>query len=58
MLKSQIKKPPIYLVSEYGDLINLKPATRAKTGRPDLRQVKIINDNVNAKDLLRQLNQN
>jgi hypothetical protein len=56
MLKSQIKKPPIYLISEYGDLVNLKPASRAKTGRPDLRQVKLISDNMNAKELLRQLN--
>lgn len=52
---------PIYLVSEHGDMLHLKPYARArthKTGRTDLREVKYINDNTDAKTLLKQLNAN
>ena len=48
------------LISEYGDLLNLNPYARArthKTGKVDLREVRLINDNTTAKDLLKLLNQ-
>jgi hypothetical protein len=43
---------PTYLVSEYGNLINLKPYSRSrkyKTGKPDLREVRLIGDNTDVK---------
>ena len=49
------------MVSEYGDLLHLRPYARArthKTGKVDLREVKIIGDNTDAKSLLKQLNAN
>ena len=52
---------PIHLVSEYGDLLHLRPYARArthKTGKADLREVKIIGDNTDSKTLLKQLNAN
>lgn len=70
-LQAQIVKPqPVikskenhgtYLISEHGDLLNLKSYARArthKTNRVDLREVKYITDNTDAKFLLKQLNQN
>ena len=51
---------PTYLVSEYGDLLNIRPVQKSKTlktGKMDLRKVKMINDNTTAKTLLKSLNQ-
>lgn len=52
---------PTYLVSEYGNLINLKPYSRSrkyKTGKPDLREVRLIGDNTDVKQLIKLLNTN
>ena len=51
---------PIILISEYGDLLHLSPYARArthKTGKVDLREVRLIDDNMQAKTLLKMLNQ-
>ena len=56
-----MKSDPILLVSEYGDLLNIKPVSRSrtqKTGKTDLREVRMINDNTEAKTLLKQLKGN
>ena len=47
---------PTYLVSEYGNLLNLKPYSRSKTyktGKVDYREVKLIGDNTDVKLLLK-----
>ena len=49
------------LVSEYGDLLNIRPVSRSrssKTGKTDLREVRMICDNTEAKTLLKQLKGN
>jgi hypothetical protein len=59
--KDSDKSDPIMLVSEYGDLLNIKSIARSrtsKTGKTDLREVKMISDNTEAKILMKQLNAN
>jgi len=49
---------PIYTVSEFGDLISISPISRSrqfKTGKPDLREVKLIDNNTDARVLYRML---
>lgn len=52
------KYKPIVCVSEYGDLLNVKPLTKAKVadGKEDLRQVFMVDDNTDHKNLLKKLN--
>ena len=53
------KKHPIFLVSEYGDLLNIRPilvSKTYKTGKSDFREVKLIGSNHSAKDVIKQLN--
>ena len=60
-LSSSFKTDPIMLVSEYGDLLNIRPVSRSrssKTGKTDLREVRMICDNTEAKTLLKQLKGN
>ena len=52
------KKNPTIIVTEFGDLLNIKPMSRSKLDEPDYREVKIIGDNTNGKDLLKILNHN
>ncbi len=42
------------LVSEYGELLNVKPMIKTKT-EPVLREVQMIGDNTDAKVLLKKL---
>jgi hypothetical protein len=52
-----MKKKPVMLVSEYGELLNVKPMLKA---RPDIiyRDVQMIGDNTDTKVLLRKLYHN
>jgi hypothetical protein len=46
---SSVKSDPIFLISEYGDLLNIKSLARsktAKTGKTDYREVRMIDDNM------------
>ena len=55
------KSHPIYLVSEYGELLDIKPARRSKTyktGKKDYREVRMIGDNTDVKNLYKWMNQN
>ena len=50
-------------VSEYGDLLNVKPMTKlasveSKGGKEDLRQVFMIDDNQDHKGLIKKMNHN
>ena len=53
-------------ISEYGDLLNVKPMTKlqkissgsAGGGKEDLRQVFMINDNYDHKNLIKKMNHN
>jgi len=56
-LKKTYKKAPVMLVSEYGELMNVKPMTKPKP-EPQFREVQLINDNTDAKTLLKKLNHN
>ena len=63
-MPEQTKYEPIICVSEYGDLINVRPMTKlrrvskAKGAREDLRQVFMIDDNTDQKNLLKKMNHN
>jgi len=52
------------LVSEYGELVNLKPMTKLNSVHnpnaplKDLRQVIMIDDNTDTKSLIKKLNHN
>ena len=52
----------MHLVSEYGDLLNLRPLTTKikkvddSAGKKDLRQVHMINDNTDVKLLMKKMN--
>ena len=51
------------LISEYGDLLNVKPMTKLKPVtkegiKEDLRQVFMINSNSDAKNLLKKMDHN
>jgi hypothetical protein len=49
------------LVSEYGELVNLKPMTKLKPASDkinDLRQVIMMDDNTDTKTILKKLNHN
>jgi hypothetical protein len=53
------EKHAIYLISEYGDMMNIRPHTRARTHKTkytDMRDVKYITDQTEARTLLKQLN--
>jgi len=54
------KHKPIICVSEYGDLLNVKPLTNLKNadGKEDLRQVFMVDDNTEHKKLLKKLDHN
>ena len=59
--RSSTKSDPIYLVTEYGELLDIKPMRRSKThktGRRDFREVRMIGDNTDAKSLYKWMNQN
>lgn len=64
LIKSQSaqKFKPIMLVSEYGELLNLKPMTKlqstAERQQSDLRQVIMIDDNTDSKTLIKKMNHN
>ena len=45
------------LVSEYGELLNVKPMTRPKE-QPQYREVQLINDNTEARALVKKLHHN
>lgn len=48
---SSVKSDPIFLISEYGDLLNIKSLARSrtgKTGKTDYREVRMIDDNMTA----------
>jgi hypothetical protein len=52
------KEHPIILISEHGDLLNLRPPGKAKTfksGKTDYREVKLVGNNSNSKDLLKMM---
>ena len=52
------------LVSEYGDLLNVKPQTKLKYRenesdvKDDLRQVFMVDDNQDVKGLIKKMNHN
>ena len=58
------KFKPVVCVSEYGDLLNVKPMTKLKPveqegdSKEDLRQVFMINDNQDYKGLIKKMNHN
>ena len=56
------KFKPVMCISEYGDLLNVKPMTKLQKissgGKEDLRQVFMINDNYDHKNLLKKMNHN
>ena len=58
------KYKPIVCISEYGDLLNVKPMTKlvpadwAKGGKEDYRQVFMIDDNTDHKNLIKKMNHN
>ena len=57
---SSLKTEPIFLVSEYGDLLNIKSIAKSKTvktGKSDYREVRMLDDNTTAFDLMKYLNQ-
>ena len=59
-MPTSVKADPIFLISEYGDLLNIKSMARSKTvktGKTDYREVRMIDDNTTAFDLLKFLNQ-
>ena len=45
---------PIMLVSEYGELLNVRPMTKLKPadGKQDLREVIMVDDNTDTKTLV------
>ena len=47
-------------MSEYGDLLNVKPMTKPQKadGKEDLRQVFMVDSNSDAKSLLKKMNHN
>ena len=49
--QTSVKSDPIFLISEYGDLLNIKSLARSrtgKTGKTDYREVRMIDDNMTA----------
>ena len=52
-----LKKKPVMLVSEYGELLNVKPMIKTKN-EAVLREVQMIGDNTDAKVLLKKLHHN
>lgn len=54
------KEAPTMLVSEYGDLLSIRPVRTQKqqVGSQDLRQVRMVSSNANAADLLKQMQKN
>lgn len=55
-LAHSVKKKPIMLVSEYGELLNVKPMIKTKT-ETIYREVQMIGDNSDAKTLMKKLHQ-
>ena len=55
---------PIQLVSEFGDLLNLRPLTKLRYAKPndknkkDLRQVHMVGDNTDLKSLMKKMDHN
>ena len=58
------KQRPIMLVSEYGELVNLRPLTKLKSAddssadKKDMRQVVMIDDNTDTKTLIKKMDHN
>lgn len=49
-----MKKKPVMVVSEYGELLNVRPMIKTKN-EAVLREVQMIGDNTDAKVLLKKL---
>lgn len=52
-----MKKKPLILVSEFGELLNVKPMNKTKP-EAQYREVQMIGDNTDAKILLKKLHHN
>lgn len=52
---ASVKKKPIMLMSEYGELLNIRPMVKAKT-EVQYKEVQMIGDNSDAKTLMKKLN--
>ena len=61
LIKGQQKYQPVMLISEYGDLLNVKPMTKLKPAKSslstkeDLRQVFMLNNQSDVKSLLKKM---
>jgi|688.fasta_scaffold355443_1 tryptophanyl-tRNA synthetase len=53
-----IQYKPVMLVSEYGEILNVKPMTKMSKsdGKHDIREVIMIDDNTDVKTLQKKLN--
>jgi hypothetical protein len=64
LIDEQKKFMPMQLVSEYGDLLNLRPLSKLikvsgdATNKKDLRQVHMISDNTDVKSLIKKMDHN
>lgn len=61
LINKQKKYMPMHLVTEFGDLLNLRPLSTKmqkvedSTGKKDLRQVHMVNDNTDVKQLMKKM---
>lgn len=63
LIRGKTKYQPVMLISEYDDLLNVKPMSKLKpasAGGPkeDLRQVFMLHNNSDAKNLLKKMHHN
>jgi len=63
LISEQKKFMPMQLVSEYGDLLNLRPLSKqikvsGDATKKDLRQVHMISDNTDVKSLIKKMDHN